>query len=109
MEWLPIETAPHDGTVVRLKRVYQDRIIAEGLGCYGLLDDAAPSRSPLGPDPLGRMEPRDYKRERQLAAEWHAMPKWVRDDRMYEFPQPTHWMPLNAEASPAAPREDSGQ
>ena len=93
-DWKSIETAPKDGTLVRLKRVYQGEVVTEGEGLFGQLRSDAPGRKPLGPDPLGRLTPADYHREAQETQAWADEDKWVKADRMYAFPTPTHWMPL---------------
>ncbi len=91
--WQPIETAPTDETVVRLKRIYQGRLVAEGLGLFGILHPAAPSRSGVGLDPLDRLTAADYEREAKDREAFVRSAKWLREDRMYLFPTPTHWMP----------------
>ncbi len=75
MTWLPISSAPKDGRLVNLKReVEGGRIVEEGTGLWGTLAEHAPLRLD---DP-----------------KWGAEPKWVRPDRQFAFPVPTHWKPL---------------
>jgi hypothetical protein len=101
-EWRSIDTAPKDGTVIRLKRVYKGRVIAEGVGLFGSLHGAAPSREVLGPDPLGRLRATDYAALAEATRVWSASEKWLREDRMYAFPTPTHWMPVDASSKSTA-------
>lgn len=89
--WHLIENAPTDGSVVQLRRVHEGRIIAEGRGLFGVLDEAAPARTDLGIDPLGRFDAAYYERERQAGAAFYSQPHWLRADRMHLFPEPTHW------------------
>ncbi len=98
-EWQPIETAPKDGSVVWVKRVYQRRIVAEGEAVYDIPSAAAPMLVPLGPDPLGR--PVDYKREADACRRAALESQWLLPSRLYAFPDPTHWM--LARAALAAP------
>jgi hypothetical protein len=93
--WQSIETAPKDGTVVRLKRVFEGRLVDDGPGLFGVLHDAAPSRSGPGIDPLGRLTAADYAEEAEAREAFVRSAKWLRADRMYLFPTPTHWMPLS--------------
>jgi hypothetical protein len=92
-EWQPIETAPRDGSVVRVKRVYQGRVIAEGDAVFGVAHPAAPQRQSLGPDPLGRLSAADYEAEDAATIAYADKPKWLKPDRMCSFPEPTHWLP----------------
>lgn len=90
-EWQPIETAPTDGSEVQLKRVYQDRLVVEGTGVFGYLHEAAPSRSCdlatlflMAGDAKFRKAQEDYVKTQH----------WLKPDRMYLFPAPTHWKSL---------------
>jgi hypothetical protein len=90
-EWQSIKTAPHDGSVVWVKRVFNGRLVAEGEAVFDLLDSAAPSLRGVGPDPLGRLSAADYARENNERALWAGQRMWLRPDRLYRFPTPTHW------------------
>lgn len=92
-EWQPIETAPKDGREVYVKRVREGRLVAEGLAVFGHLAAAAPSRRPMGVDPLGRLSAADYAREDADRTAWAESAKWLKPDRLYAFPTPTHWLP----------------
>lgn len=91
--WRPIERAPKDGRLLRLKREYDGRVVAEGNGRFGLLHEAAPARRPLGSAPVGRLSPEAYERAAHASEQWASTPRWVTADRLYAFPVPTHWMP----------------
>ena len=99
-EWLPIESAPQDGSVVRVKRVFKDRIVKEGDAVFGILGESAPGRSSIGADPLGRLSAADYAREASDRDGWAAEAKWLTVDRMYAFPTPTHWLPAPTSKEP---------
>lgn len=96
MNWHDIETAPKDGTLVNLRRVYNGRVAFEGEGLFGDLHPNAPSRLGLGTDPLGRLSAKDYRHEIVDRERWVSEPKWLKPDRMYAFPTPTHWAPVPA-------------
>jgi hypothetical protein len=102
-EWRDIESAPKDGTCVWVRRVYQRRLVVEGWAVFGIAHKHAPQRQPLGPDPLNRLSAADYAREAQETVAYAERPKWLRDDRMYSFPEPTHWLP-----NPPAPPHTEG-
>lgn len=93
MDWQPIETAPEDRLPVYVKRIYERRIVVEGEAVFAELHPHAPSRQPMGLDPLGRLSAADYAREAAQTAEWASEAKWLKPDRMFAFPTPTHWSP----------------
>lgn len=68
--WQSMATAPRDGTMVRLQRIYRGALIAEGCGFFG----AVMVDYDEGPD--------TYE---------HC---WVSEDRRHFFPEPTRWKPL---------------
>lgn len=92
-DWLPIESAPKDGSEVRVKRVYKGRIVKEGMAVFDHLAPSAPSRAPMDHDPLNRMSPADCAREARDTAAYAAGKRWLLPGRMYAFPTPTHWHP----------------
>lgn len=94
MDWQDIETAPTDGRLVRLKRVWEGQTISDGVGRFGVIASDAPARAPLEPDLLGRLNAGDYTREAQANLKWLEAGHWLTEDCMYAFPTPTHWMPL---------------
>ena len=71
--WHEIASAPKDGTVVHLKRVVADRVIQEGRGLFGTMDENAP---------LYRDDPA-----------WGSTPRWLHEGRQHAFPVTTHWQP----------------
>jgi hypothetical protein len=94
MDWQPIETIPEemlDGREVMVKRVYEGKIVKQGMAVFGVCHDSAPQRSPIGADPLGRLTLADYVRENEASQLFAEQRKWLRPDRMYSFPTPTHW------------------
>jgi hypothetical protein len=83
--WQRILTAPMDGTRVRLKRVYEGRIIAEGEGYFG---DVTISHG--GYTFVNAGLETDYA---EPFEETHCS-VWVDGDGKHLFPTPTHWRPL---------------
>jgi hypothetical protein len=96
-KWQPIETIPPeylDGREVWVKRMSPSnpgQIVSEGWAVYGVCAPSAPQRQPLGPDPLGRLTSADYAREDRDRLAHADQQKWLKPDRMYSFPTPTHW------------------
>lgn len=79
-EWQPITAAPTDGTRVRLRRVYQRRVIADGCGYFGSV--------------VIGYQPEDGGPQRFDAV-------WVDEDGDHFFPTPTHWKPTPPSEPPA--------
>lgn len=92
-EWQPIETAPRTGEPVHVRRVYNGRVVKEGKAVFGFFHKDAPSRYGLGADGLGRMSAADYAREDAARKAFTETPRWLKEDRMYAFPEPTEWLP----------------
>lgn len=92
-DWQTIESAPKDGSNIWVKRVYENRIVAEGWAVFGVCHRDAPQRQSLGIDLLGRLDASDYAREGANRSAYVEAPKWLKPDRMYSFPNPTHWSP----------------
>lgn len=92
-DWQPIETAPHDGSVVYVRRIYEGRLVTEGEAVFALPHPHAPQLQALGPDPLNRLSAQDYAHEADHRRKLAAEPHWMLPDRMYSFPMPTHWRP----------------
>jgi len=94
MDWRPIEQIPQellDGREVAVKRVFEGRVVKEGLAVFDFLHEKAPARQPLGPDPLGRLSAEDYARETNDTREYVGKKRWLNPGRMYAFPAPTHF------------------
>ena len=75
MEWQSIETAPRDGSVLWLKRIFEGHIIAEGKGYFG--------------DVTVHYQASDGGPQMFKAV-------WANVDGRHFFPTPTHWMPTEA-------------
>lgn len=84
-KWQPIATAPRDGTVVRLKRVFERRKITEGRGYFGDLTIRYGGFDYLAAVGDRRHEP---------VSEKTHIGVWIHEDRAHLFPTPTHWMPI---------------
>lgn len=93
-KWQPIETAPMDGSEVFVRRVHNGRVVSKGWAVFATLHPDAPSLKAPAPDPLGRPEVAAFNAEeekRRASGAWRDTPKWLLPDRMYLFPEPTHW------------------
>lgn len=90
-QWMPIESAPKDGSRVWVKRVHEGLIVKEGRAVFGAAHEDAPQRQPLGPDPLNRLSGEDYAAEAVATKAYAEQAKWLNEDKMYSFPSPTHW------------------
>lgn len=98
--WQPIETIPDalkDGREVHVKRIAPGGLVFEGPAVFAELHPNAPSRFSPGVDPLGRMTAAAYRLEAEARASFAASRKWLKPDRMYCFPEPTHWLPPHSQ------------
>jgi len=77
MDWQPIETAPKDGTQIRVKRVYERSVVYVGPAVWrtvhfgALFDPITGSQYASSEDATG----------------------WMRVDSEHRVPTPTHWLP----------------
>lgn len=89
-KWQPIAKIPNeqkDGRRVWVKRVHERRIVKEGWAVWDVNCAEAPMRQwddggldgPIPPD-----------------TEYADTARWLTEDRMYSFPEPTHWLPSKA-------------
>lgn len=95
--WKPISALPasyRDGRPVMLRRVHERRIISEGIGRWAARAADAPGRKPIW-TPAFQPPHEETQAERDAYCD---RPGWVTDDRLYVFPEPTHWR----EDAPAA-------
>lgn len=90
-EWKPIDSAPKDGSEVYVRRVFEGRVVKEGLAVFDVPVPTAPMLESIGPDPLGR--PVDYASEARWIEEAKVNKRWLNPDRGYAFPTPTEWRP----------------
>ena len=84
MEWRPIATAPRDGSKVWVKRDHNGILVKEGWAVWGVNSDDAPMRH-WGPGGLDGPIPPDIA--------YADTARWLKPDRRYSFPTPTHWKP----------------
>jgi len=97
-DWKPISTIPDalkDGRRVWVKRVHERRIVKEGWAVWATSHPDSPHRAPVERDPLGRLSEADYKREADGWSVYANTPRWLNEDRMHTFPQPTHWTDIS--------------
>lgn len=75
--WEDIASAPKDGTPVQVKRVYEGRVVYEGLAVWRTV------RFPALYDPLSG----------ERFADDESVTGWMRVDSEHRVPSPTHWLP----------------
>ncbi|MEZ2132439.1 MULTISPECIES: hypothetical protein [unclassified Sinorhizobium] len=76
--WQDIATAPKDGSVVQVKRVYDGRVVYEGPAVWRTVHFRALH------DPLTGKE----------YAEAYDGTGWMYHDKDFRVPEPTHWRPV---------------
>jgi hypothetical protein len=81
MEWQPIDTAPKDGTAIKVKRVYQGRVAFEGYASWRTVNFGE-LRDPLSGE---------------IFAQAENATGWMCTDIDKRFPEPTHWMPASTQ------------
>lgn len=92
IDWLPIADLPEemkDGRLVNVRRVYSGRVVAVGLACFAVPVESAPMLQPSEPHPLGDYI--DREAEQATIEKVRISRTWLRPDRIYRFPEPTHW------------------
>ncbi|MDR3514067.1 MAG: hypothetical protein P4L73_20720 [Caulobacteraceae bacterium] len=87
--WRSIKSAPVDGRPVWVRRVHEGRVVAEGFARWSSLAAAAPARSPIWTPPW-QAPLEESQADRDAFAD---TARWVCDDRLYLFPEPTEWDP----------------
>ena len=93
-KWQPIATAPVDGSEVYVRRIHEGHLVKEGLAVFDVPVADAPMLQPFEADPLGR--PENFvseERAAQIIESARSTKRWMNPDRVYAFPQPTHWWP----------------
>lgn len=88
----PIDTAPHDGSVITVTRIYNDEVVSVNQARWAVRHPDAPARCKMPPDPLGRTCVVSDALEQDMLAHIDD-PTWTTVDRMYRVPAPTHWLP----------------
>ena len=78
MDWQPINTAPKDGTICRVRRVHKGSIVMDGRAYFG---DLTIDYSVHG-IVAGMAEPQHT---------FNGV--WIDEDGLHPFPTPTHWAP----------------
>lgn len=81
-DWQDISSAPKDGTPIWARRVFRGKVVVKGRAVWGVMADDAPMR--------------------QEDCDYADTPRWLRTNRLYSFPTPTHWLP-----SPPTDKEPS--
>lgn len=81
--WQPIGTAPTDGRLVRLRRVYEGRTIVDRRGYFGNLTVTYGGCAYVSYGGIEYAEPEDVE----------YTDVWIDEDRCHLFPTPTHWKP----------------
>jgi hypothetical protein len=71
--WRAIETAPHDGTEVRLRRIHEGRVVSEGWAYFG------------------RRDPRHENVRQSAGGAMDQEDRWCEAGGQHFFPGPTHW------------------
>ncbi len=81
-QWRDIESAPRDGRRIWARRIYNSYIVKEGWAVWGINSPDAPMRF-SAPGGLAGDIP--------ASPECADTPRWLTEDRMFSFPDPTHW------------------
>jgi hypothetical protein len=81
-DWVDISEAPK-GVPVYVKRVYNGKIVKEGMAIFASLGPDAPMRQPVLDNGLWPPLPPDHE-----SADREG---WCNIDRLHRFPSPTHY------------------
>lgn len=94
--WKPIETAPKDGRVIWVKRVYDGRVIKESEAVFDWPHPQAPLLELHGVahSASGSIAPAYYSNKVKSDDKLAITKRWMIPNRLLAFPEPTHWMPL---------------